>query len=367
MRYLQQWKQDNNWRIRFRRPGYKPAELPTPKGYRGDKATLGNNEAFLTAYLSAMRAPVTEVAPGDKRASYGTVEWLCAEYLGSLDFMERPDSMRTMIKRNVEEFREKCGDLMVSVIEAEHVEKLFAKMIDTPMKANKWLDAMRYLFRYAIKRKLLVVNPAADIEKRKPKVHVSEDGEAEKGFHTWTPAEVAKARDKFPVGTKMRLAIELINTLALRRSDAIRVGLPHTYAGHLEDGRPATFLKYTQHKNREIKPVTVDTPIPAELLAVIKATKATGMKTWLISARGGTFVNQSFTDWFSAEIAKAGLPARCTPHGLRKRCLTDMAERGCTIHEIMSVSGHLTMKEVERYTRMADRARNARAAMAGRV
>jgi len=65
--------------------------------------------------------------------------------------------------------------------------------------------------------------------------------------------------------------------------------------------------------------------------------------------------------------AKAGLPARCTPHGLRKRCLTDMAERGCSIHEIMSVSGHLTMKEVERYTRMADRACNARAAMAGRV
>jgi hypothetical protein len=45
----------------------------------------------------------------------------------------------------------------------------------------------------------------------------------------------------------------------------------------------------------------------------------------------------------------------------------DDDRRGKTIHEIMSVSGHLTMKEVERYTRMADRARNARAAMAGRV
>jgi hypothetical protein len=33
----------------------------------------------------------------------------------------------------------------------------------------------------------------------------------------------------------------------------------------------------------------------------------------------------------------------------------------------MSASGHLTIKEVERYTRIADRARNARAAMAGRV
>jgi integrase len=97
------------------------------------------------------------------------------------------------------------------------------------------------------------------------------------------------------------------------------------------------------------------------------ATKATGLKTWLIGARGGSFTDQGFTDWFSEEMAKAGLPARCVPHGLRKRCLTDLAEQGKTIHEIMAVSGHLTMKEVERYTRMADRARNARAAMAGRV
>jgi integrase/recombinase XerD len=367
MRYLQQWKQDGNWRIRFRRPGYKPVELPTPRGYRGDKATLGNSKEFLTAYLAAMAEPVAEVAPGDKRAAYGTVQWLCAEYLASLDYTERPKSMRERIKRSVEAFREKCGDLLVSVIEAEHIEKMFARLIDTPAKANKWLDAMRYLFRYAIKRKLLVVNPAADIKRRKPKIHIGEDGGAEEGHHTWTLAEVAKARDKFPVGTKMRLAIEMINALAFRRSDSIRVGLPHTYAGHLEDGRPATFLKYTQHKNRETKPTTVDVPIPAELLAVIKATKATGLKTWLIGSRGGSFTDQGLTDWFSAEIAKAGLPARCTPHGLRKRCLTDMAERGCTIHEIMSVSGHLTMKEVERYTRMADRARNARAAMAGRV
>jgi hypothetical protein len=61
------------------------------------------------------------------------------------------------------------------------------------------------------------------------------------------------------------------DALAFRRSDVIRVGLPHTYAG--------PFLKYTQHKNRETKPITVDVPIPAALLAVIKATKATGLNT----------------------------------------------------------------------------------------
>jgi hypothetical protein len=41
-----------------------------------------------------------------------------------------------------------------------------------------------------------------------------------------------------------------------------------------------------------------------------------------------------------------------------------LAERGATTKEIASVSGHKTLKEVERYTKAADQARLARAAMA---
>jgi hypothetical protein len=56
----------------------------------------------------------------------------------------------------------------------------------------------------------------------------------------------------------------------------------------------------------------------------VGSTQATGLKAWLIGARGGSFTNQGFTVWFGADIAKAGLPARCTPHGLRKRCPLDI-------------------------------------------
>ena len=212
--------------------------------------------------------------------------------------------MRDRHQRYIESFRTDFGDLIVKVIEQETIEKIFAKMIDQPSRANQWLDAMRDLFKYAIKRKRLIVNAATDIGKRK--------SNNPDGHWTWTLDEVAKAREKFPVGTKMRLAIEMINTLAFRRSDVIRVGLPNTYAGHL-DGKAATFLKYTQFKNRERKPVTVDTPIPAELLATIKATKATGLKTWLIGARGGSLTNQGFTDWFGAEMANADCPRAARP------------------------------------------------------
>jgi integrase len=232
----------------------------------------------------------------------------------------------------------------------EHLEKLLAKMIDTPAAANQLIAAMRDLMKYAMKRKLLVVNPAAEIKKRASKNPA--------GHHTWTPEEVAKFRAKHAVGTKARLALELIVTLALRRSDAIRLGPPD-----VRNGR----LKYIQHKMREHLPSPIDVPMPTDVVAIVRQTAGTGIRTWLVDGHGKPFTEDAFSHWFADQVKAAGLPPRCTPHGLRKRCLTDLANRGKDTHAIMAVSGHLTLKEVDRYTRMADRARNADRAMQGRT
>jgi integrase len=62
--------------------------------------------------------------------------------------------------------------------------------------------------------------------------------------------------------------------------------------------------------------------------------------------------------------AKAGLPADCTFHGLRKACARRLADSNCTVHEIAAITGHKSLREVERYTRGADQVRLAQAAMA---
>jgi hypothetical protein len=49
---------------------------------------------------------------------------------------------------------------------------------------------------------------------------------------------------------------------------------------------------------------------------------------------------------------------------LRKAALTRLADAGCTPHQIMAVSGHDSLKEVERYTKAADQQRLAQEAMA---
>ena len=80
------------------------------------------------------------------------------------------------------------------------------------------------------------------------------------------------------------------------------------------------------------------------------------MKTEKSPSNG--FYNQ-FVKW----VAEAGLPSGLTPHGLRKAVARRLAEAGCTTHQIAAITGHGTLKEVERYTREANRANLAEDAM----
>jgi integrase len=63
--------------------------------------------------------------------------------------------------------------------------------------------------------------------------------------------------------------------------------------------------------------------------------------------------------------AAAGLPPECKAHGLRKALLRLLAEAGRSAKQIAAVSGHKSLKEIERYTADADQARLAEEAMDG--
>jgi len=58
------------------------------------------------------------------------------------------------------------------------------------------------------------------------------------------------------------------------------------------------------------------------------------------------------------------LPTTCVPHGLRKAFCRRLADLGVPPHQIAALSGHLTLKEVMRYTNAYDRRQAAKAGMA---
>jgi integrase len=102
--------------------------------------------------------------------------------------------------------------------------------------------------------------------------------------------------------------------------------------------------------------VTLAVPIPDDLMAIIEATrraaKVVRPDRFLVSKLGLPYPDDA--EWFRPMCDAAGLPPDCRAHGLRKRCCADLANRGATPHEIMTVSGHRTLKEVDRYTRAAN-------------
>jgi integrase len=108
---------------------------------------------------------------------------------------------------------------------------------------------------------------------------------------------------------------------------------------------------------------TLAIPVHAELAKIIAATPV-GHLTLLTTRTGKSHSPNDFAEQFRRWCDAAGLPQHCVFHGLRKAALTRLADCGCTAHEIAAISGHRTLKEVERYTKAADQVRLARAAMA---
>ena len=85
--------------------------------------------------------------------------------------------------------------------------------------------------------------------------------------------------------------------------------------------------------------------------------------TCLTTACGKPFTAAGFTNWFREACNAAGLPRGTSAHGLRKAACRRLAEAGCTAGEIASISGHVSLREIERYTKAVDQERMARTAI----
>ena len=96
-------------------------------------------------------------------------------------------------------------------------------------------------------------------------------------------------------------------------------------------------LRFTQAKNRERKPVTLELPILAALQAVIDATPC-GDLTFLVTEYGKPYSANGFGNRFREWCDKAGLP-HCSAHGLRKAGACIAAENGATEAQLMAIFG----------------------------
>jgi site-specific recombinase XerD len=104
-------------------------------------------------------------------------------------------------------------------------------------------------------------------------------------------------------------------------------------------------------------------PVHPELSAAVAARPSEHL-TFLVTETGRPYDERAFNKWFRTAVVAADLPTSCVPHRLRKASCRRLVEQGCTPAQVATISGHLKLKEVVRYTAAYDRKRAVNDAMA---
>jgi integrase len=170
------------------------------------------------------------------------------------------------------------------------------------------------------------------------------------GYHSVTEDEITAFRNVHPIGTKARLALELLLNTALRCADAIKIG-----RGHVRNGM---IVVPTTQKTKA--PVSI--PMTAEFIAAINAAAPADQMLFLLNEHNRPFTAKGFSAWFSLQCRRAGFKA--SAHGLRKAQARRLAEAGCTAPEIAAITGHRSLAQVQKYIDAANRVKMAQNAMA---
>jgi integrase len=195
--------------------------------------------------------------------------------------------------------------------------------------------------RYAISANLCEADPTEGIKLKTPKSH---------GIYTWSEQDIADYEAVHAVGTKARLALALGLYTGQRRGDVLRMGRQHIHNGMLSVKQQKT--------GAELR-----IPVHSDLLTIIDATPGEHL-TFLVTRTGKPYAGDNFSGQFRVWCKTARLSDKCSFHGLRKAACRRLAEAGCSVNEIAAISGHATLREVQRYTKAVDQERMARSAMA---
>jgi integrase len=326
LRFVQAYVVNGRSYYYFRKPGCARVKLPGVPG----------SEPFMAAYQAVFAAAAPPSDIGAKRNMPGTVAALVAAYATSDTFRDLAAETRRSRWAILRRFGDEHGAKRVALLKREHVDAILRGM--RPHPRRNFLKTLRPLLQFAISIGWCSSDPTRELRmsvKRGP------------GFKPWGEKQIEIFRCHHPLGSRARLALELLLGTAQRRADVVRMG-----PQHVRDG----LLYVTQQKTG----AELAIPILPELQAALDATPS-GHLTFLITAYGKPFIAAGFGNWFHDRCFEAGLHGY-SAHGLRHAACARLANAGATGHEIAAWSGHRTLQEVSRYTRSADQRVLARAA-----
>jgi integrase len=287
------------------------------------------SEEFEANYYAVMSGALGQ-KPKQKTGEQGTLRWLVDMWKQSSDWGQTAPSTRKQRDLVLARVIKDAGDIDYKLITEAKIREGRDRRKDTPGAANFFVKVMRALFRWAKENDLVAVDPARDVKQ----IRVKTDG-----FPPWTLEEVALYRERWPLGTRERLALEILLNTGLRRGDVVRLGRQH-----VKDGVATIKAEKTG--------VTLYIPIAPALQEAIAA-GPTGDLSFIVTEYGKPMVKEGFGNWFREACDAAGV--RKSSHGLRKLAATVLANSSGSEHELQALFGWRTNSQSAVYTREANK------------
>jgi integrase len=306
----------------WRRPGPKIR-------IRGE---YGSRE-FMAAYRAALFGEQAAEQPARDK---GSISYLVSAYYRSASWGRLSEATKRQRRNIFDRIQQYAGDVQAHLLEASDIKRRRDEL--GPGAAKHFVQTMRGLYQWAKEQGYVDHDPTEGVKVSRPKTD---------GFETWTEADIAAYRSRWPRGGRERLWLEILLHTGLRRGDACSLGPVHIKAGSIE---------FTATKTNT--PVIL--PLAPELAEIIAASPI-GKETFIATIHGKPMSKEFFGNLFREACDKARV--KKSAHGLRKAAAVRLAEAGATVPELNAVFGWTDGKMATLYVRQADRERLARSAM----
>jgi len=305
----------------------------------GKSSRIRIHAAFGTPEFSAEYEAALSGIPRARKSgpSVGTLAWLIDRYRETGAWSNLSTATRKQRDNIFLHVIETAGTKPFNHVSTATILAGRDRRATTPAQARHFLDAMRGLFRWAAKAKMVKTDPTVGVEN--PPLKKGD------GFLPWTEEHVAAYQARWPIGTRQRVWLDVLLYTGLRRGDAVRFGRQH-----VKDGIG------TIKTEKSGFTVTVTLPI----LPVLSETLAAGPcgdLTFIAGERGQPLTKESFGNLFRDACREATVPG--SAHGVRKIAATTAANNGATVAQLEALFGWTGGTMASLYTRSADRRRLA--------
>ncbi|MGO9685116.1 MAG: tyrosine-type recombinase/integrase [Beijerinckiaceae bacterium] len=273
----------------------------------------------------------------------GSLGWAIERFTGSDAFRDRADNTRLSDRKMFDEMRAKFGAGMLRDLRSRHVKFIrdHFKEKFTASQADMAIDKLSVVWKFADQHLGLDLdtNPTTGVAR----LHKTKKENERK---PWTDEVLAAFEANAP--GRLQAAVTLLLYTGQRVSDMVNMKWSH-FDGDL--------IEVVQQKTGE----TAWIPCHRRLKALLATLPRRGDNI-LTAEHGEPYKSASISTLVRRVLHDAGISGYSV-HGLRKNAAQALAEAGCSISEIMAITGHRSPGMALHYAKRAEKKRLARSGM----